>query len=1521
MAKTPLEKLNAKYGVKTTSKTKSNREKLKDQLDNYNTRLSSLGYEDVTDTRNWFEKVANLEQDQNVLFDIFELLGRPQQALYGAIDAATNDENVLEGALEGFKGEKKLTGKELLTDNFGWEDSDFNLLDPSSWGEMKPSDLVGFAADIFADPADIALIASTVATGGATAPITGAKLLGDVAQTGRTVSKVANVADTLSDIGGGIQKANKFTSAADNLIDASKTVKKGYKLAPFQKGAMSLNEAAFKLAGKGIKKTAKLADTGVETLLKNISDEGLDVYKSLKQGVSKTIDSSKNLGGFLNKSRKVDNLSDLENAVGERTVKSISDKVRKYASKYGDNADGVYSNVMDSLTDAIESQADWTLRGEDVIKQFTEGKTAEFYTPEQTVEVQNLLRKYNIDSTIGKDGHTLILDSDIKKLYNIQDAIKEVKLGQKMDNEVRKSLDDAYNMFMNDPELKAIYNEASEAVIKTTQLSDKLKGTTSSLRATDDYVRHNLNKDVRRSESAAFKERTYDAPVRQVNKLKNSDVATKESLEVKKKKAQSDIYKTDDKGNIILDDNYKPIRDDNYYNTLVKNKKKNIERLEAEKISNEEILKLKKGDISDVGYHYGDLGKGRDTYYWNINSSRRSTGHFGTGTYFVSETEASRLENSSTFTRKDRTKHEVNFDDYNLYKPLIEPEARRLHDGLKAINYGEYDSFDVDILKDDLKRNGISEEQFNKAIEKVKEVRADYEKKGYDNDYEGQYDSLSTIFIKELGFDGIDVRGLEGYDNTGYGSVIYDLKPNKTTPFDETKLTKSGKRIHNLINESKDIGNQLEDLKGIKWSDIDPQNGEIIKKVSNARNECYKSFTAYKNILKRKNVADDVVEKAYETLRVKKKQLTATIKEARTYANKASKGIMKKAGESVNVNLKKAFEEGKNFQKLYDKNGKFVKAVEEAYTSAADMVVNLTKKIDYEKAAFERLKGQKDAIFNKRIKAIDNYSQAIETLNNPTSQEFFVHSFEENLADFIKHNANYTAGAKKLNEALLDGVFSNPNYVKFDNDLVDGKIPYGFEKVSGTFIKNKLDGFKYILPESSQSLMSVLDDLTDKTVYVDKDLLKIFNLSKKATDNEIKPLLKVIDGMNNYMKKFSTLSMGFQVRNIIGNATNMVLSGVPASKLPEYYTKASKLWNKSDELLQKFLNNSLTDADKADWNILRQFYEGGFSDAFTKGQALEKVAEGGKGLLSKVSKGSVDLNNTVDRYNRLTLLLYANDNPSYITKLGRKDAVEAVKFALFDPTNLSDFERTKMKRLIPFYTFTKQNLLFQAENIMKNTPKYTKVFKSLNAMYDSLDENAYNSYQKDNMQIPLPFSDDEGNQLFLKANLPLSDLGEWLSDPLRKLGSSVTPLIKTPAELLTGKSLYTGEDLYYNNISKGLGIEGTPFESSADAVETILSNFGLQNVSTNLFKKVQAIIDGINENSNPQQVWAEIFRSVLQNTNEENVELSKMYDDLEVYQAAVKQLKDQGIDVPTIRDITSSNNIKLNNIKRKRTRL
>ena len=37
-------------------------------------------------------------------------------------------------------------------------------------------------------------------------------------------------------------------------------------------------------------------------------------------------------------------------------------------------------------------------------------------------------------------------------------------------------------------------------------------------------------------------------------------------------------------------------------------------------------------------------------------------------------------------------------------------------------------------------------------------------------------DSPSTRFMKAMGYEGIDVRGFKGLDNTTYGSVIYDLK-------------------------------------------------------------------------------------------------------------------------------------------------------------------------------------------------------------------------------------------------------------------------------------------------------------------------------------------------------------------------------------------------------------------------------------------------------------------------------------------------------------------------------------------------------------------------------------------------------------------------------------------------------------------------------------------------------------------------------------------------------------------------
>ena len=107
-------------------------------------------------------------------------------------------------------------------------------------------------------------------------------------------------------------------------------------------------------------------------------------------------------------------------------------------------------------------------------------------------------------------------------------------------------------------------------------------------------------------------------------------------------------------------------------------------------------------------------------------------------------------------------------------------------------NYGKgYDVY-LDNFKDDIiftqdrikgnafpvesfqfKQRGITEEQVKKALEKVKEARTKFDNMSYDEQL--KQDSLSTIFMKELGFNGIDVRFIPEVDDTTYGSVIYDL--------------------------------------------------------------------------------------------------------------------------------------------------------------------------------------------------------------------------------------------------------------------------------------------------------------------------------------------------------------------------------------------------------------------------------------------------------------------------------------------------------------------------------------------------------------------------------------------------------------------------------------------------------------------------------------------------------------------------------------------------------------------------
>lgn len=292
---------------------------------------------------------------------------------------------------------------------------------------------------------------------------------------------------------------------------------------------------------------------------------------------------------------------------------------------------------------------------------------------------------------------------------------------------------------------------------------------------------------------------------------------------------------------------------------------------------------------TNVGKHYGDLGKAHDTNYFSINGSRRGTGHFGNGTYFVSND----YEVGPNSTYAKRPVNTASFDGYNLATPKTAQDGFDLHDALKEINYNNtpiskelYDkllpyyeasfgttnsmldeeSFNdyknirnllkqagveteefngdsysryerdledkiTDVLNNydrfsraekDLKRIlNINDKQLNNALEAVRNAKQKYD--NYNDDQKLKADSLSTIFMKKLGFDGVDVRHLKELNDTEFGSVIYDLKPNQQNKQQESNL------VEDYMNNGED--NLVNDYMN------NYENGNMVENYMNAQNE------------------------------------------------------------------------------------------------------------------------------------------------------------------------------------------------------------------------------------------------------------------------------------------------------------------------------------------------------------------------------------------------------------------------------------------------------------------------------------------------------------------------------------------------------------------------------------------------------------------------------------------------------------------------------------------------------------
>lgn len=1373
-------KKNIEDVMSRKTSSNSNNQSISSKIGNYETRLSSIGIdtEEAKDTRNPVEKFFNVKEDQNFLFDIFEVLGRPQQALFGGIESVQQGGSFLEGAAENWKGEDTTNFGDILK-NAGVSDKGI-IYNPITKDDASLADILGLAGDIFADPIDIGLIASVPLTGGATAPLAGAKIAGNVIDVAKVTDKVVDAA--------------KIAKASNIASDVAKT---RLAIKPFAKDSKSLLELAVGAGAKAVKGTAGVADNLITKALTKADDINLqklvnagedvskfvgkaDAYKGIKKAFSRTADYSSSIPDNLYSTiTRSDNALDAANAFGKKTYNDIT-KSLKQVSKETGLSEEYLNNAIKTLRDASykpsqtasEFLVDAVRKGENTfkgsekevkaIKQALEDFKAKGFTDPITNRNHKITDNI-LNIEVGKDGKSLTIRTSgknasknlnsiignkdlMKQLDDIKikkSALEDVKSASKeVRNEVLHDILDAKNIYRNNESFRNLYKQADDAY--------------------EDYI-------------SAISNAT-DGKVDLSNMYNTGYTRT---------------ASTDEGGkalNLLKEENVN-------YNQKISNTMSSG----AKTIGNKETFSEKT---------FSPFAKVADEQY----------------------SESIKAAKDVRLKRIEKLKE-------NLY----DNKVSKVKGALKSKNE-EITALSKQYAK-------------NKAIVVNKSKNAKEMKKMLD----AKVDSLSDIIDEKV------------------------LKKAKTLNNDDTviSLVKKTDTYNSKVSKFESLKNQL-------------NNTELTQ--AQARTLGAKLEKAYKSM---KNAKADVViqtEKVINSIDEK------FVKEAKNIANTITKDLTK--------NLKRQATKGASITKL--------NKTSEAMRQGFDATLNSLKK-EQSKYALELkslLAKSPDAISKENkliLDEIGNLEKELQILDNADVQEVFTGNFLTGFGDFVDVTSTQAKSINTYNEVLLHSGMKNEKVMKFvgKGETVTAGDLVGMKKLDVKDI-GKMDAYleqmKNFLPKDSK-LIKEHRNLTknSKAIYMDEGLYDLIHLGDMS-ETKLKPLMDMLNNYNNFFKKYSTLTPGFHVRNISGNATNMVLSGVPINKIPGLYAKADKLAKPKYimDLYEKSAKGTLNAAESADFKIVKKFIEGGFAgtgkevrdlgEIFAKATTNNESKNIAKKALDKVFELNVKGNEFVDSRNRMALLLYADSNPKYIKKLGAKDAIDATKKVLFDPKNLSPFEQKYMKKIIPFYTFTKQNLIFQANNILRNTSKYNRLVKTFNETYDAVGEENYRQYQKENFEIPL-FMGDEGLTT-IKANLPVSDLGEYLENPLQRLVSSTSPLIKTPFELTSGVDTFTGQDI-----------------SDRSGLETLSRSLGLTNVY-NATGNIADLISGETEIT-PATVAPSIFRY----SDAEKIANQREYEELIQYQQIVKDLKNQGIDVPTISELRNSTNATLKAVKKRRNEI
>jgi len=285
--------------------------------------------------------------------------------------------------------------------------------------------------------------------------------------------------------------------------------------------------------------------------------------------------------------------------------------------------------------------------------------------------------------------------------------------------------------------------------------------------------------------------------------------------------------------------------------------------------------------------------------------------------------------------------------------------------------------------------------------------------------------------------------------------------------------------------------------------------------------------------------------------------------------------------------------------------------------------------------------------------------------------------------------------------------------------------------------------------------------------------------------------VKHFDQVQNVWKRWQlAVFPKYHLRNMVGNMWNNFLADVSV----EYYPKASALqaYRKYGnipyygDLARKGLRTlgiSIEDANKLilDAERLGVLEHGWYASDI---DLSIRQAMGGKGGIS--GRGML-VGRTIENNARLAHFMDR--------VVGRGKSVEeaalSVKKYLFDYGDLTHFERTVMKRLMPFYTWTRKNIPLQLESLLKTPEKFAPLAIPIRNRepIDLLRLKYTNNNLYQRLPLELQRTIDTVTYIPLEGILPAADLAK-IARPQDILFDLLSPFVKEPAQQAFNKDIY-----------------------------------------------------------------------------------------------------------------------------------